>query len=320
MARFYKDYSDFLAEHFSGKMQKLTVSAALSCPNRDGTIGRGGCVYCNNETFSPNFQMLSRGITDQLQAGKNFFARKYPEMRYLAYFQSYTNTHGSIGELIQLYKDALLVDGVEGLIIGTRPDCVSDMLLDALVGLGKPIFMEYGAETSHDTTLELINRCHTWSQTVDAVVRTASRGLPVGVHFIMGLPGESEQMMLRTIERAAQLPISTIKFHQLQIVRGTAMASEMADQLAKYCDKQNDPKRSNELTFRGKSVTVFSIEEYINLCVKMVEILREHNPAIAIERFTSQSPDNMLLAPRWGLKNYQFVNLLERILRARFSE
>lgn len=211
MSQFYRDYADFLRERFDGKMQKITIDAGFSCPNRDGTIGRGGCVYCNNLSFSP---MPSRGsIAAQIEAGKAFFARKYPRMRYLAYFQSYTNTHGPIDRLMELYSEALATEGVDGLIIGTRPDCVSDELLRALSALGRPVIMEYGAESSHNDTLRVINRCHTWEQTVDTVERTVAAGLPVGLHFIMGLPGETEEMMLQTAGRAARLPISTLKFH-----------------------------------------------------------------------------------------------------------
>lgn len=291
MQKFYKDYSDFLAEYFPVKMQKLTVDAGFSCPNRDGTVGRGGCTYCNNASFSPLEDMRRASVTEQLEAGKVFFARKYPEMRYLAYFQSYTSTHGDRSKLLALYREALDVDKVDGLIIGTRPDCVDMELLMELKGLGKPVFMEYGAESSHNSTLEAVNRCHTWEQTVAAVNMTHSAGIPVGLHFIMGLPGETADMMLDTVRKAAALPLSTIKFHQLQIIKGTPMArSFSAGQL--------------------DDATLFGVEEYIDLCVRIVRLLTRLNPEVAIERFTSSAPAQLLLAPRWGLKNYQFAHLL----------
>ena len=291
MQKFYKDYSDFLAEYFPVKMQKLTVDAGFSCPNRDGTVGRGGCTYCNNASFSPLENMRRASVTEQLEAGKVFFARKYPEMRYLAYFQSYTSTHGDRSKLLALYREALDVDKVDGLIIGTRPDCVDMELLMELKGLGKPVFMEYGAESSHNSTLEAVNRCHTWEQTVAAVNMTHSAGIPVGLHFIMGLPGETADMMLDTVRKAAALPLSTIKFHQLQIIKGTPMArSFSAGQL--------------------DDATLFGVEEYIDLCVRIVRLLTRLNPEVAIERFTSSAPAQLLLAPRWGLKNYQFAHLL----------
>ena len=332
MSQFYRDYADFLRERFDGKMQKITIDAGFSCPNRDGTKGRGGCVYCNNLSFSP---MPSRGsIAAQIEAGKAFFARKYPRMRYLAYFQSYTNTHGPIDRLMELYSEALATEGVDGLIIGTRPDCVSDELLRALSALGRPVIMEYGAESSHNDTLRVINRCHTWEQTVDTVERTVAAGLPVGLHFIMGLPGETEEMMLQTAGRAARLPISTLKFHQLQIISGTTLAKGIqgltplsttfdASVTSEASDTSETSATStriqNRPTFRGRPIEIFSVDAYIDLCVKIVETIVRENPSIAIERFTSQAPAGMLIAPRWGLKHYQFTHLLEKALRERFN-
>lgn len=293
MNPFYKDYSDYLARFFDGKVQKLTVDAGFTCPNRDGSLGRGGCVYCNNNSFSPDTGARRRDIALQLEESKRFFSRKYPYMRYLAYFQSYTNTYGDTAELMALYRKALSVDGVVGLIIGTRPDCMPDGLLRELAELHNttPVFIEYGAESSHDATLDHINRCHTWATTVDAVKRTAAAGLPVGLHFILGLPGESREMMLQTVDRASELPIDCVKFHQLQIIRGTRLA---ADYLAGTAD-----------------VELFDVDSYISLCADIVHRLRKD---IAIERFVSQSPDNLLIAPRWGLKNYEFTHRLHQYL------
>jgi hypothetical protein len=211
----------------------------------------------------------------------------------LAYFQSYTNTYDSPERLMQLYREALAVDDVVGLIIGTRPDCMPDELLDGLSQLNKtqPVFIEYGAESSHNCTLQLINRCHTWEQTVDAVQRTAAAGLHVGLHLIMGLPGETTEMMLETIDRINALPVQTVKLHQLQIIRGTRLARDIAE--GRY------------------TVTDFTVDKYIDLCCKVIKRLR---PDIAIERFVSQSPAEMLISPRWGLKNYQFTNLLHNRL------
>ncbi len=296
MNKFYRDYADFLAEYFPGKMQKLTVDAGFTCPNRDGTVGRGGCTYCNNASFSPLEDRLRLGsVTRQLEEGKRFFARKYPSMRYLAYFQSYTSTHGDRNAILELYREALAVDKVDGLIIGTRPDCVDRHFLDDLKSIGKPVFMEYGAESSHDSTLETVNRCHTWQQTVEAVKMTVAARIPAGLHFIMGLPGETRDMMLETVSRAALLPLSTLKFHQLQIIRGTRMAKDFVDG-------------------RLASATLFTPDEYISLCKDIVRIIAGINPSIAIERFTSSAPSDLLLAPRWGIKNYEFTHMLLREL------
>lgn len=294
----YKTYSQFLAEKFPGhgKLQKIGVSVGFSCPNRDGTVGRGGCAYCNNAGFTPEYMhgKTASDIAATIERGKAFFASKYPDMDYLAYFQSYTNTHGgSVGTLVDLYRSAASVDRVVGVIIGTRPDCVGNELLDRLAEINRsefPVMLEFGAETTYDATLQAVNRCHTWADTVDAVTRCNERGIGVGLHFIMGLPGETEDMMLNTVRRAVALPIDTLKFHQLQIIRGTRFEN----------DYRENPER----------FSLFTPESYAALCRRVIDIVAP--TGIAIERFVSQTPDNLLIAPRWGLKNYQFAHLLSR--------
>lgn len=295
MGKYYREYSDYLAERFNRKMQKLTVNAGFTCPNRDGTKGWGGCTYCNNQAFNPTFAERGDSITEQLTKAKAFFARKYPDMHYLAYFQAYTNTHSDdVSRLMDMYHEALAVENVDGLIIGTRPDCVSDELLEKLAELNTfpgRVVIEYGAESSFDETLERINRCHTWAETVEATQKTVAKGIDVGLHFILGLPGETEEMMLETVRRLSELPISTVKFHQLQVIRGTRLAKDIQQGLY--------------------DVKTFTVDEYIALCCKIVRCI---NPQIAIERFTSQSPDELLISPRWGLKNYEFVHRLNKKL------
>lgn len=297
MTKPYRDYSDYITSRFGSKMQKLTVNAGFTCPNRDGTVGRGGCTYCNNASFSPMAHAHRAPVAEQLAEGKRFFEHKYPQMRYLAYFQSYTNTHGEISRLLPLYREALAVDKVDGLIIGTRPDCVPSPLLRELAAMEAPVMMEYGAETTHNPTLEAINRCHTWKQTVDAVHRTADAGLDVGLHFIMGLPGETEEMMLESVERAIALPISTIKFHQLQLISGTPMARAWEQGQLPH-------------------LRLFDVDSYLSLCARIVALITARAPHIAIERFTSSAPSSLLLAPRWGLKNYEFTHRLHRLLQS----
>lgn len=299
MGRFYKDYADFLAEHFPGrKMQKLTVDAGFSCPNRDGTLSTGGCAYCNNNSFSPGSHEGRKtvAVSRQLEESKIFFRRKYPAMRYLAYFQSYTNTHGKLSRLLPLYDEALDHEGVDGLIIGTRPDCLPAPLIEALASRrdrGKWIMVELGAESSHDNTLARVNRCHTWQTTVDAVNRLRQAGLPVGLHLIMGLPGESREMMMKTVRLTAQLHPDTVKFHQLQIIEGSALARQWKT---------------------GDRFELFTPDTYLPLCRDIIDTMNRLAPATAIERFTSQAPADLLVAPCWGLKNYQFVNLLHNLL------
>ncbi len=289
--KYYRDFSDFLAGHFDGKMQKLSVDAGFTCPNRDGTVGRGGCTYCNNVSFSPGYCRDRKGVTAQLEEGKRFFGRKYPSMRYLAYFQSYTSTHGSdIDRLMALYEEACGVEGVDGVIIGTRPDCMPDRLLARLSRLPW-VMVEYGAESACDETLVRVNRCHTWADTADAVRRTHDAGLPVGLHLINGLPGEDEETILATVDEVNRLPVDVVKFHQLQLIRGTRMALDVEQGVY--------------------DIHRFTPESYAALCARLVRRLR---PDIAVERFVSQSPPDLLIYPRWGLKNYQFTQLVNKIL------
>ncbi len=292
MMKPYRDFADFLGGYFNGKVQKITVNAGFSCPNRDGTKGWGGCTYCNNQSFNPSYCKPTLSVSEQLERGKEFFSKKYPRMDYLAYFQAYTNTHSDdISRLSELYREALSIEKVRGLIIGTRPDCMPDELLETLVGLPGWVMVEYGAETACDETLVRVNRCHTWQDTVDAVCRTHDAGLPCGLHLIMGLPGEDEATMMATIDRVNELPVDTLKIHQLQLVRGTRMAHDVEEGLY--------------------DIPRFSAEEYIDLCAKILHRLRRD---IAVERFVSQSPSELLIYPKWGLKNYQFTNLLLRRL------
>ena len=296
-AGYYRTYSDFLSEYFDGKVQKLSVNAGFTCPNRDGTKGRGGCTYCNNHTFNPDYCSVS-SVRTQLEKGKQFFSRKYQAMKYLAYFQAYTNTYGDVSKLKGLYEEALSVDGVCGLVIGTRPDCVGDDLLDYLAGLHRRSFVliEYGIESVCDETLRLINRGHDFACSADAVRRTSERGIPVGAHVILGLPGEGMGQMLEQSRVLSHLPLNVLKLHQLQIVKGTAMAKEY---------------RRNPHQFQ-----LLTPEEYASIVAQYLELLR---PTIAVERFASQSPADLLIAPSWGLKNYEFTELVKRELIKRDS-
>lgn len=294
----YTDFASFLARYFTGKVQKLSVNAGFTCPNRDGSVGRGGCTYCNNQSFNPDYCATEECVAQQLERGKSFFSRKYPNMQYLAYFQAYTNTYGELSHLKALYEEALAVEGVVGLVVGTRPDCMPDELLDYFAELHRRVFVliEYGVETVHDSTLQRINRGHSFACSADAIRRTAERGIPVGAHMILGLPGEDRDAILEQPRLLSELPLSTLKLHQLQIVKGTAMAREFLHQPDDF--------------------HLYSAAEYAELVVDYLERL---SPRIAVERFTSQSPKELLLAPDWGLKNYEFVERVRRILHQRDS-
>lgn len=291
----YNDFPTFLKRFFTGKVQKISINAGFTCPNRDGTVGYGGCTYCNNQTFNPEYCHTEKPVSVQLEEGKRFFAHKYPEMKYLAYFQAYTNTYGELEMLKRKYEEALAVDDVVGLVIGTRPDCMPDTLLDYLETLAQRTFVlvEYGIESTLDRTLHRINRGHTWQTAVDAVQRTAARGLPVGGHVILGLPGESREDMLGQAADISRLPLDTLKLHQLQLIRGTRMARE-------YEERPEDFHLFDD------------VDEYIALVVDYIQRLR---PDLVLERFVSQSPKELLLAPDWGLKNYEFNHRLQKRMK-----
>ncbi len=282
----YNEFPALLKKYFPYKVQKISLNAGFICPNRDGTKGQGGCTYCNNQTFNPDYCRTEKSITQQLEEGKIFFAHKYPEMKYLAYFQAYTNTYSELEELKRRYEEALNVPDVVGLVIGTRPDCMPDALLDYLADLNKNVFLlvEYGIESTNDETLKHINRGHTYADTVDAVQRTAERGILTGGHVILGLPGETHSGIIQQAGIISRLPLTTLKIHQLQLIRGTRMAREFEQHPAQF--------------------HLFDVDEYVEVVVHYIEHLR---PDIVLERFISQSPKELLIAPDWGLKNYEFT-------------
>ena len=292
----YNDFAGFLAGEFPFKVQKISVNAGFTCPNRDGTKGFGGCTYCNNQTFNPAYCRDDRSVTMQLEEGKRFFARKHPQMKYLAYFQAYTNTYGELELLKRMYEEALAVERVVGLVIGTRPDCMPDSLLDYLEEVNRRTFLlvEYGIESADDRTLERINRGHSFACTEDAVRRTAARGIRTGGHVILGLPGENREDLIKQAERLSELPLTTLKMHQLQLIRGTRMAHEYA--------------------LHPEEFHLFSADEYIDLVIDYVEHLR---PDLILERFVSQSPRELLIAPDWGLKNHEFTDRVKKRMKER---
>lgn len=292
----YNDLSGFLATHFPYKVQKISINAGFTCPNRDGSVGYGGCTYCNNQTFNPTYCHTEKSVSQQLEEGKLFFARKYPDMKYLAYFQAYTNTYGQLEELKRKYEEALTVGGVVGLVIGTRPDCMPDSLLDYLEELSKRTFLlvEYGIESTNDETLKRINRGHTFAESENTICKTAARGIPVGGHIILGLPGEEKEMLIEQAGILSKLPLTTLKLHQLQLIKGTRMAAEYEKTPANF--------------------HLYTADEYIDLVIDYIEHLR---PDMVLERFVSQSPKELLIAPDWGLKNYEFTDKVKKRMKER---
>lgn len=292
MEQYYHDFGTWIRNQLPFRVQKISIDAGFTCPNRDGRIGIGGCIFCDNKSFNPSYCSHKKSVTEQLEDGKRFFAKKYPEMKYLAYFQAYTNTYDTVDKLKQLYEEALKVEDVVGIVIGTRPDCVSSELLDYLEELNKRTFLivEYGIESCNDDTLRYINRGHDFACTRKAVEETAKRGIYVGGHVIMGLPGEDASESLRQAPIISSLPLTMLKIHQMHIIKGTRLAK----------------------IYKEQPFHLYTVEEYIDLITQYIGLLRSD---LVLERFVTQSPPEMLIAPKWGLKNYEFTNLLNNRLR-----
>ncbi len=287
----YNDFSTWLIRQLGCKVQKISIDAGFSCPNRDGTLATGGCVFCDNKAFSPAYCRGNKSVKRQVEDGISFFKRKYKDMKYLAYFQAFTNTYAPVEHLKGLYEEALSVEDVVGIVIGTRPDCVSDDILNYLEQLNRQAFMivEYGIESTDNEMLKRINRGHTYECSVRAIERTKERDILVGGHVILGLPGMTEEDCIREVERLNNTQLDILKLHQLQVVKDTRLAEEYLE----------------------KPFKVFNIDEYIRLVATLIQHIR---PDMILDRFISQSPAEMLIAPKWGIKNYEFANALDNYL------
>lgn len=274
-------------------MQKLAVNAGFTCPNRDGTVGTGGCTFCRNDAFTPSYCMTGGDVAWQLREGIEFHKRRYRRAEgYLAYFQSFSNTYASAERLREVYESALEVEGVVGIVVGTRPDCVDEGVLNLLEELSRRCYVavEYGVESCRDETLRAVNRGHDFECARRAIDATAERGLPVGAHFILGLPGETDAMLVEQVSTINAMPLTSVKFHQLQIFAGTAMEADFRVRPERY--------------------RFWTLEEYIDL---FVAILRRLRPDIAVERFAGEAPPRYHAGPTWGLiRNEQLTQMLRR--------
>lgn len=291
----YNSSSEYYKKLFKRRAQKISIDAGFTCPNRDGKKGRGGCTYCNNETFKPFYTSPKKTITQQLEEGIAFFAKKYKAQDYFAYFQAYSNTYAPLDDLKKMYEEALSVDRVIGLVIATRPDCVNEEIMDYLAELAEKYFVliEFGVESTLDKTLERVNRKHTFEETKYALKLASDRNIRTGVHLILGLPRETEKEMLLHAVEISKLDFTFLKLHQLQIVKNTTMAK----------DYEKNPHDYN----------LFTLESYIDFVVRFLEIL---SPKIIVERFTSETPSDMLIAPKWGrVKNFEIIHKIEKRLK-----
>lgn len=299
MEKRYNSYVGYFRERYGERLQKLVIDAGFSCPNRDGTVGVGGCTYCDNDAFHPNYSTPGKSIIQQLDEGIGFHKVRYRNTtHYLAYFQAYSNTYGPVDRLRQVYYEALSHPDVVGIVIGTRPDCIDEeklALLEEIRDAGHLVIVEYGIESCYDVTLAHINRGHDFECARRAVEMTAARGFDVGAHFILGLPGETREMLLDQCALINELPLHSIKFHQLQLVKGTRMEAEAREHPERFLS--------------------FTLDEYLDL---IVDILQRLRPDLYIERVAGEVPPRFVEETRWGMiRNFEILHLLDRRLEER---
>ena len=294
-SRRFHSYSAYFRRIFGRRMQKVTINAGFTCPNRDGKISTGGCSFCDNAAFTPSYCDSTKSITQQIDEGVEFHRKRYRTAeQYLAYFQSFSNTYAPLERLRECYDEALSHPAVAGIVVGTRPDCVDEEKLDYFAELArrKYVAIEYGVESCYDATLKRINRGHDFATAERAIKLTAERGIHCGAHFILGLPGESDEMLIEQVEKINSLPLTTIKFHQLQLFKDTPMAREY-------------DQHPEEFRF-------WTVEEYIEL---FVEIVRRLRPDIVIERFAGEAPPRYHHLEGWGLvRNETLLMMLDKEL------
>lgn len=295
--RRYHAYNDWVRAHHGGRLQKISIDAGFTCPNRDGSLGIGGCSFCNNEGFTPSYLREQREIHQQIDTGVAFMQRRYPHTQaFLAYFQSYSNTYGELEHLKSLYQTALAHPAISGLVIGTRPDCLPDATVDYLAELAQhtPVELEIGIESCSDAVLRECLRGHDFACTADALQRAAKRGLFITGHLLIGLPLETRESLVEGACALAKLPIDALKFHQLQIVRGTRLANQYRD--------------------NPESIALMVPQDYVDAVVDMLECLP---PSVKIQRLGSEVPPNLRVSPDWGIRLSRFPEMLEARLQER---
>lgn len=287
----YNSFGSYLKKRFGRTVHKVNIDAGFTCPNRDGTVGVGGCIYCNNDSFRPNSCKPSMSVREQVRKGITYLKKRFKAERFIAYFQPYTNTYAPVAELERLYREALDESSVIGLAIGTRPDCVDEEKLMLLEDLAKDYFIliEYGLQSIYDKTLSFINRGHDYKTFLKALDMTVGRGIEIGVHVIVGFPTETRQEMLAMAEEISLLPIHFLKIHQLQIIKNTVLAD----------------------IYSERAFHVFGYIEYLNFLVEFIERL---SPKIVLQRLFATAPDEILIAPRWDRNRNEILRDLERLL------
>jgi radical SAM protein (TIGR01212 family) len=297
--RRFNTYPDYMRKLFGERVQKLTIDAGFTCPNRDGIKGTGGCTFCLNDAFNPSYCLSHKSITQQITEGIAFHEKRYRRAtKYLAYFQAFSNTYAPLEQLVSLYQEALNVEGVIGIVIGTRPDCMDEQKLGYLQQLAEKhhVVIEYGIESVYNKTLARVNRCHTFEESVEAIIKTAHKGIHVGGHLILGLPGESREEMLKSAEILSTLPLNSLKFHQLQLFKGTAM--------------------ENEFLACPDDFILFTENEYLDFMMEYLELL---NPQFVVERIAGETPPRFAVTRPWGPRYDQILVKFEKLLEERNS-
>lgn len=287
----FKSFASYLREKYGERVQKISVNGGFTCPNRDGVKGTGGCIYCNNEAFSPDFTHELIPIKEQIEAGISYFSKKYPTQKYIAYFQNYSNTYAPVAVLRKKYFDAIAHSNVMGLAVSTRPDCINDEIMQLLGEINQhhQVFLELGVESTNDKTLSLLNRCHRYSDVINATKLVKKYEIWVTLHLILGLPGETKEDAKKTANQLSKLYVQSIKLHQLQVIKNTKLARLFMQ---------------NEIELHP-----LELAEYIDWAILFLEHL---NPDIYIERFTSEAPVEMVMAPKWGkIKNYHVIEMIK---------
>lgn len=296
MSKYYFSYGRYLKQVFPFKVYKIALDAGFTCPNRDGSVAYGGCIYCENRSFSPNSKGERKSVKEQIEKGTAFYRENFRAEKFIVYFQAYTNTYGPVSLLKELYDEALSFPEVVGLSIGTRPDCLSEDVLDLLEHYSTKthLWVEIGLQSMHNDTLLWMNRGHTYEQFVDAIVRTKLRGLRVCVHVILGVPGETREMMKKTSDALANLNIDGLKIHHLYVAEKTLL----------------------EKMYRAGQVKTLAMDEYVAL---VCDFLERIPPQVAIQRLTGELKGEYLVAPQWGVSKRALLSAIEKEFARRGS-
>ncbi|MGI9553317.1 MAG: TIGR01212 family radical SAM protein [Thermodesulfobacteriota bacterium] len=296
MEKRYNSYHDYLRERFGCRVHKVSLDMGFTCPNRDGNVAQGGCVYCNNDSFVPPYARSRYKMDFQIKHGIEYLKNRFKAEKFIIYFQAYTSTYGEAEELERMYKEALKYDGVVGLAVGTRSDCIDEEKIEIFERLARDYYVsiEYGIESIYDKTLEFMNRGHDYNSVLDAIELSKNRDLHIGTHIIVGMPTETEQEMLAMADEVSTLGVDTFKVHNLHIIKNTPLAR----------------------MYKENPFNLFSYEEYLEFIVKFIERL---SPDIMLERLFTDTPQDLLIAPKWKERHNEIIYGIKQALERKES-